>query len=157
MPELVSELNALAAMASELPVETLVTELTDLVDAAEDVIDTDDARALPGSLASALAELQATLTELREGGAVANVNAAMSSARNAADQVAVSVQDLPRLLERMNDVLAQPSATLQSYDQNSDLNRSAREALRDLSAAADAVSRLARAIERNPNSLLIGR
>ena len=34
-----------------------------------------------------LAELQATLTELREGGAVANVNAAMSSARQAADQV----------------------------------------------------------------------
>ena len=157
VPELVTELNALAAMASELPVETLITELTDLVDAAEDVIDTDDARALPGSLAQALAELQATLSELREGGAVANANAAMASARNAADQVAVSVQDLPRLLERMNDVLAQPSATLQSYDQNSDLNRSAREALRDLSAAADAVSRLARAIERNPNSLLIGR
>ena len=157
VPELVTELNALAAMASELPVETLITELTDLVDAAEDVIDTDDARALPGSLAQALAELQATLSELREGGAVANANAAMASARNAADQVAVSVQDLPRLLERMNEVLAQTSTTLQSYDQSSDLNRSAREALRDLSAAADAVSRLARAIERNPNSLLIGR
>ena len=156
-PELVTELNALAAMASELPVETLITELTDLVDAAEDVIDTDDARALPGSLAQALAELQATLSELREGGAVANANAAMASARNAADQVAVSVQDLPRLLERMNAVLAQTCTTLQSYDQCSDLNRSAREALRDLSAAADAVSRLARAIERNPNSLLIGR
>ncbi|MEL6508626.1 MAG: MlaD family protein [Pseudomonadota bacterium] len=157
VPELVTELNALAAMASELPVETLITELTDLVDAAEDVIDTDDARALPGSLAQALAELQATLSELREGGAVANANAAMASARNAADRVAVSVQDLPRLLERMNEVLAQTSTTLQSYDQSSDLNRSAREALRDLSAAADAVSRLARAIERNPNSLLIGR
>ena len=157
VPELVTELNALAETAAELPLETLITELTDLVDAAEDVVDTDDARALPGSLSSALAELQATLTELREGGAVANVNAAMSSARQAADQVAVSVQDLPALLDRMNAVLAQTNATLQSYDQSSDLNRSAREALRDLSEAAEAVSRLARAIERNPNSLLLGR
>ncbi|MEL7211623.1 MAG: MlaD family protein [Pseudomonadota bacterium] len=157
VPDLVAELNRVAATAAELPLETLVTELTDLVDAAEDVIDTEDARALPGDLSAALAELQATLTELREGGAVANVNAAMSSARQAADQVALSAQDLPRLLQRMNTVLSQASTTLQSYDESSQLNRSAREALRDLSKAADAVSSLARAIERNPNSLLLGR
>lgn len=157
VPALVAELNAVAATAAELPLETLITELTDLVDAAEDVVDTDGARALPGSLGKALDQLQATLSELREGGAVANANAAMSSARTAADQVALSMQDLPRLLDRMNTVLAQTSATLESYDDGSELNRSAREALRDLSDAADAVSRLARTIERNPNSLLLGR
>jgi paraquat-inducible protein B len=112
---------------------------------------------LPANLSDALGELQSTLTELREGGAVANINKTLESARIAADQVAVSVQDLPGLIDRMTRLLSQASATLQSYDGRSELNRGARDALRDIAEAAEAVSSLARTLERNPNSLLLGR
>ncbi len=69
----------------------------------------------------------------------------------------MSVQDLPALMDRMAGVLTQVSKTLQSYDENSALNRDARAAMLEISRAAKSFDSLARAIERNPNSLLIGR
>jgi paraquat-inducible protein B len=125
--------------------------------AAETLIASEETAQLPASLASALDEIRAALKELREGGAIENTNTALASASRAADALAASTQDLPALVVRMNRVLGQASATLQSYDANSDVNRGARDALRDIQKAADAIANLARTIQRNPNSLLLGR
>jgi paraquat-inducible protein B len=157
LPELMDQLNVLASKAASLPLTEVTDQLSALLASANAVIDSPDARELPANLADALGELQATFTELREGGAVENVNKTLQSARVAADQIAVSVQDLPGLIDRMTRLLNQASATLQSYDGRSELNRGARDALRDIAEAAEAVSSLARTIERNPNSLLLGR
>jgi paraquat-inducible protein B len=157
VPELIAGLNALADKANDIPVNEVAESLSTLLTSANAVLDTQDARELPANLSDALGELQSTLTELREGGAVANINKTLESARIAADQVAVSVQDLPGLIDRMTRLLSQASATLQSYDGRSELNRGARDALRDIAEAAEAVSSLARTLERNPNSLLLGR
>lgn len=157
VPALIDALNAVAARASTLPLEDLVGELTELTASADALIGTQDARELPGALADALAELQATLSELRAGGVVENVNETMASTRRAAEQIAGSVEDLPAVMARMTAVLEQASDTLQSYDSSSELNRGARDALREVQKAAEAMASLARTIERNPNSLLLGR
>ncbi|HBB85898.1 MAG TPA: paraquat-inducible protein B, partial [Sulfitobacter sp.] len=92
MPELVESIQAVAAKAETLEVEELIVALTDLTESADAVISTDDAVALPGALKRALDEVNATLEELREGGAVENVNLTLASARNAADNIALSAR-----------------------------------------------------------------
>jgi len=157
VPELVERIQAVAAKAETLEVEELVVALTDLTESADAVIGTEDAVALPGALKRALDEVNATLVELREGGAVENVNRTLASARNAADSIAVSARDLPQVVERLTALFAQASRTIEGYNQGEQLSRSAERTLRDIQKAADALASLARTIERNPNSLLLGR
>ncbi len=157
MPQVIERIDAVAAMAEELPLDALAEELTGLVASAEEVVGTEAAKELPESLGAALDELALVLTDLREGGATENLNQTLASARTAADSIAASAEDLPAVIERLNGTLAQANATLSSFDRNSDVNRDARAALRAVQAAAEDVSSLARAIERQPNSLITGR
>jgi paraquat-inducible protein B len=57
----------------------------------------------------------------------------------------------------MNRVARQAETTLGGFDEDSRFSASTRETLREIKQAAEAVSSLARAIERRPNSLLTGR
>ena len=156
-PELIANLNALTLTARNLPLEALVAELTEITATAEGLIGSEDTAALPGELAAALAEIRLVLQELRAGGTVANVNATLASAREAADSIAGAARDLPSVTARIEDLLDQARATLANYGGGSDVSRAALQALRDAQGAADAIASLARAIERRPNSLLLGR
>ncbi len=157
VPDLVTQIQGLATKAEELPLDDLVIELTNLTRSADAVIGTDDAVALPASLKRALDELNYTLQELREGGAIENVNSTLASARNAADSIAVSAKDLPQIVERLTQLFAQAGRTIEGYNKGDELSRTATDTLRDIQKAADALASLARTIERNPNSLLLGR
>jgi paraquat-inducible protein B len=156
-PALIARFEAVAVKAENLNLEDLVAEVTSLVSTVDTLVGSDETAQLPGALTDALIQIEATLSELRAGGAVENTNKALASAQMAADSIAISVQDLPALMDRMSKVLTQVSTTLQAYDANSALNRDARLALREINDAANAFESLARAIERNPNSLLLGR
>ena len=157
VPALVEQIEAVAAKAESLAIDELVKELTALTASADAVIGTEDAIALPRSLKRALDEVNYTLQELREGGAIENVNQTLASARNAADSIAVSSKDLPQIVDRLTALFAQAGRTIEGYNKGDELSRSAQAALRDIQKAADALASLARTIERNPNSLLIGR
>jgi len=157
VPELVEQIQAVAAKAESLEVEELVVALTELTESADAVIGTEDAVALPGSLKRALDEVNYTLEELREGGAVENVNSALASARNAADNIALTAKDLPQVVNRLTALFAQAGRTIEGYDKGEQLSRGAERTLREIQKAAEALASLARTIERNPNSLLLGR
>ncbi|APE41999.1 paraquat-inducible protein B [Sulfitobacter alexandrii] len=157
VPQLIARFEAVANKAESLEVEELLAELTELTRTADELIGTEDAKALPGSLKRALDEVNYTLQELREGGAIDNVNQTLASARNAADTIAVTARDLPQIVERLTRLFAQASQTIQGYDRGEQLSRTAQDTLRDIQKAADALTSLARTIERNPNSLLLGR
>ena len=157
VPEVVSNVAALTATARDLPLEPLAAQATALLASVEAVIGQESAQALPAALGAALGEVQATLSELRAGGTVENVNATLASARAAAEGVAGAAGSLPDVVGRVNALIGQAQSTLASYGGDSELSREARTALRDIQQAADAVASLARAIERRPNSLLLGR
>jgi paraquat-inducible protein B len=157
VPELIERIQAVAAKAESLEINELVSELTKLTRSADTLISAEDAKALPRALKRALDEVNYTLQTLREGGTVENVNRTLASARNAADSIATSTQDLPAMVARLNRLFAQASRTIEGYDKGDELNRSAQATLRDIQKAADALASLARTIERNPNSLLLGR
>jgi paraquat-inducible protein B len=157
VPDLITRLQAIAAKAEALPLEDLTVQLTDLTASANAILDTDAARQLPADLGAALNEINATLGELRAGGAVTNINSTLASTRDAADAVATSTQDLPALVEQVRAVIEQASAAIAGYDQGDVLSRDAQTALRDISKAADALASLARMLERNPSALIRGR
>ncbi len=157
VPELVAQIQRVAAKAESLEVEDFLAELTELTEAAEAILATEDAQALPRALKRALDEVNYTLQALREGGTVDNVNRTLASARNAADTVNSVAQDLPNVLTRINRLLNQATRTIEGYDRGDELTRAVDATLRDIQKAADALASLARTIERNPNSLLLGR
>ena len=157
VPGLVDELTEVARSARALPLDELTLRITGIVETADALMQSDGVQDMPEQLNAALGELNATLSELREGGAVENVNATLSSARDAADAVAASTADLPKLTERLSRVLDQAAATIEGYNRGEALSRDAQAALRDIGKAADAVAALARTLERNPSALLRGR
>lgn len=157
VPALVAQIEAVAARAEELPLEDLTVQLTRLTTSADAFLSSDATRALPQELGTALTEISAILSELREGGSVTNVNATLDSARQAADAVATSTKDFPGLVDSIKRILNEASATITGYDSGQVLSRDAQETLRDISKAADALTSLARMLERNPSALIRGR
>lgn len=157
VPALLAQFQAVAARAETLPLDEFTAQLTALIASVDEIVGSDSARALPADLSAALNEINATLRELREGGAVENINSTLASARNAADNVAVSAQDLPALVSRIESVLNQASQTIAGYNRGEALSRDAQAAMRDISSAADAFASLARMLERNPSAFIRGR
>lgn len=157
MPELMTSLNETAQTARDLPLDALVARTSALLEQAETLLAQPGTRSLPERLGAALDEMRLAISELRAGGAVASVNDTMASASAAARAVEQAAAELPAISDRVQRLLAQASSTLAGYDQNSELNRSARATLTALSRAADAIQSLARALERRPNSIILGR
>jgi paraquat-inducible protein B len=157
VPELIEDMRTLTQKASALKLEDLVGSVTTVLDGINKLVDSDETRSIPPALTSALTEIQAALSELREGGAVANTNATLASARRAADAVADATEDLPALTRRLNDLVSKAENVISAYGTRSSFNTETVAALREVSAAAKAVAQLARTIERKPNALLLGR
>ena len=68
-----------------------------------------------------------------------------------------AVGDLPDLADRVEALLATAEDAIAGFGENAAFSREAREALRDIQGAAEAVESLARALERRPNSVILGR
>jgi paraquat-inducible protein B len=97
------------------------------------------------------------LAEVRVGGAIENVNAALASANQAARAIEDAVATLPALSARANRLVAQTETVIESYSERSRFGAETLQTLRDIQSAADAITTLSRTIQRNPNSLLTGR
>lgn len=150
VPALIERLNTIAANAEDVELTVLVDEVTAVATSARGLLEAEGTQAVPEALTSALDELAAILDAIRDGGAVENTNAALLSAREAAEALEVAVEGLPALLSRANGLIAQADTTLSGFEETSPAIRDARDALREVQEAADAVQSLARALERSP-------
>ncbi len=157
LPDITEQLEALTRKANSLEFEALVTSATETLAAIDAFIRNDETAALPASLGDALDEMRGFLAEVRQGGAIENVNAALASANEAAQAVEDAVSTLPALSARASRLVALTEEVIASYGERSRFSAETLATLRDIQEAADAVYSLSRTIERNPNSLLIGR
>ncbi|MCP4616787.1 MAG: paraquat-inducible protein B, partial [Bradyrhizobium sp.] len=157
VPGLIDSLTSTADTARALPLEELVNRVSAIIADAESLLEQPGTRALPETLNGALEEVRLSLTELREGGSVTALNETLASAQSAAAAIEQATTELPQISDRIQRLLSQASSTLAGYDQGSEINRSARAAMTALSRAASAVESLARALERRPNSIILGR
>ena len=157
LPRITAEIEELTTRANQLELEALVTSATSTLDSIEAFLAADDTLALPGSLNGALDELRAVMADVREGGAVENVNELLASANAAARAVEDAVGTLPALSAQAGRLVTQSETVIASYGDRSRFNAETLTTLREIQNAANAVSALARAIQRNPNSLITGR
>lgn len=157
LPALVESLRAVSDEAASLPLEALVTRATAAVDSANALLLSDELEALPPRVGAALREVELILAELREGGAVNNVNSALASADAAAASISSATDELPALVAQLRQLAAQAEATLAVVGPNSRITADTEQLLREVIAAARSVNDLASALERRPNSVLFGR
>lgn len=101
-PALIADLKAVAEKARDLNVEDLIAAATGLVSKADTILAAPDAKALPATLNTTLTEMRDILAELRKGGAVANVNAALGSARDAADKLVKTLESADTTLANVS-------------------------------------------------------
>ena len=92
----------LAAKANALPAEDLVASATRVLESADALIGTDEARALPPALTGALGEVQAAVAEFRASGATARLTEALISADQAATDVSAASADFPALVDQLS-------------------------------------------------------
>ncbi len=157
LPELVQSANVFVQKTADLPLNELTQDANALLKSLESLTNQDSTRAIPENLNAALSQLSDTLAQLRDGGLIENANSTLDATSRAADSVAEASDRLPDVVARIERLLVQAEGTLAGLDRNAPLTTEARATLREVRSAASAVSSLARAIERRPNSLLIGR
>ena len=156
-PEMSAQLEDLVAKSNNLDLETLVASANATLDSVDKLVGSQSTQDIPASLSAALDEVRVFLGDVRGGGAVNNLNAALLSASEAAKAIEDAASSLPALSARASALVTETGDVLEGYGSRSRFNAEMLSALRDIQEAADAVSSLARAIQRNPNSLLTGR
>ncbi|MCL6283736.1 MlaD family protein [Ruegeria sp. 2012CJ41-6] len=157
VPKLIADIDAVVAKVNALPIEDTVASTNSLLASADRFISNDSMQDVPPALTGALNEVRETLQELRAGGAAENLNRALASAGNAADEIAKAAASLPELAKRLNDLADTAEATIAAYGPNSPVNREVRAAVADIRQAVHSINALAQTIRRKPNSLLVGR
>jgi paraquat-inducible protein B len=157
LPQLLANLTQLSEKASSLPLEELVASSRKVLDSADRLLASDGMAEVPPRLAGALDELRQVLAELREGGAVQNLNATLSSADEAAAAVAAAADALPALAAQLSAAALRAEQALASFGPGSDINRDTLMLLRELRDTAKSVNSLVVQLERRPNSVLFGR
>ncbi len=157
LPELIDSSTAFVRKTSDLPLTALAEDADALLKSIERLTNQDSTRQIPEKLNSALSQLSDTLAQLTDGGLIENANETLDATSRAANSVADATDQLPDIVQRIERLLAQAEGTLAGLDRNAPLTTEARATLREIRNAASSVSSLARAIERRPNSLLIGR
>ena len=138
-------------------IQRLSDGATDLVGDLRAMLGTEDAAALPRNLSETLKSASALLIDLREGDAVGNLNAALDSARLAADGAREALRDLPDMTGRARALLARAEATLAAYGASSPFNIEVLGLMREARRAAASIGGVARLIERNPRAFILGR
>ncbi len=156
-PQIAQQLRELSAKANRLQIEELANSADSLLQSADVLLSNPDTQRVPGAVSDALDEVAQVLAEVREGGAIGNANDAIAAAQAAANSVSEAVSDLPDLAGRIARLVDQAGTTVSGYGSDSRFNVELVTALRSLQEASNAVSSLARSIQRNPNSLILGR
>lgn len=164
VPDADAGVNGLVARISNLPIEDLMTAATQaltnvskLTGTAEGVLASDGMNRIPGTIDQTLQEVRSLVTAIRDGGAIENLNATLRSADSALKSVDSAASSLPALAKRLNTAADGLQAVVSGYDSESRFYNDIRGVLRDISTTAESFRSLARSIERNPNSLLLGR
>ncbi len=111
VPQLVESLTRLSDTANELPVETLLEQVSGLAEQARTLVGSEDTQALPGRVNALLAELETGTAEART--LIASVNEqqgvqrlldTVDAAGAAAASLDSSLEGVPQLIERIDAV-----------------------------------------------------
>ena len=157
VPRLIETLNGLSANVADLPFDQVVAEARAFVDALNALISSPDMAALPKALTTALGHFGAILRDLNEAGVAAKLNETLTAVQGAVADVATATAKFPDVLAGIQRAVANANRVIGAYGEDSGFNSDLRALMRRLRDAAGAFEALGRTLERNPQSLLLGR
>lgn len=126
--------ETLMATLAELPLDELVTSAVSLLDNSNALIGNSELQRLPFEF-----------------------NATLNSVGSAASRLDLASQNIPQLVENLNNIANAGEAALVGVSPDSKLYVDLTGAVRELRNASRSLSDLARQIEQHPNSLIMGR
>lgn len=117
LPQLSDQLNALAAKATQLPLDQLIAEAQGILVAARGIAEAPAMQGLPAQVSATMDELTkavtnvtAITTRVNEGTALTNLLAALDQTKSIANSIDQTAQGLPALVDRINAVAAEAQA-----------------------------------------------
>lgn len=156
-PEMIAKIDAAATSVDEFRFAEISAQAEGILTDLRAMLGSGDAAQLPRNLSDTLTAASGLLNDLRDGNAAGSLNAALASARGAADEVAVAARSLPALVTRLQQTAARAEQVIAAYGDRSNFNNEALGMMRELRRATAAFGSLARTIERNPRAFILGR
>ena len=111
MPGVVTGIEGLTGEVRALPLEEMVAAATQLIASVDAVVKSQEVTGLPAEAQGAIADLRLILRDLHEGGATANLNATLASARRVSDEIAAA-----EIAARIDSVVAAVTTTAGNVD-----------------------------------------
>lgn len=164
LPSAPSQLGVLQGSVEEildrvqqLPIEEVLTNASGLLANLQRLTAGDAVQGIVGDLGDTVASAQRFMAALETAGAGEALGGTLADIRAAIGSVEQATSELPALARRLAQLAASAEEAAASLADGGALNRAALAAVRDVQNAARAVRSLASTIEREPNSLLLGR
>ncbi len=164
MPSVPSQLGMLKGSVDEilarieaLPVEELIANASGFLENLRTLTGGEAAQGLPGDLAETVASAKRMIRALEDAKAGEAVTATLADVRKAVASVEATAAELPAVARRLSALAASAEQAAATLAEGGSLNRAGLAALRDVQNAARAIKSLASTIERDPNSIILGR
>lgn len=157
VPDLIARIESVVSDVERVELDVLAQTAQDVLRSADDILSAPGAEDLATTLNAALDEVRITLADLRGAGVAQGLGDTLSAAERAAEAIRLAALNVPALLTRLDALTNQAGVTIAAYGEGSIVNDEALRAIREFRDTARAITALVRQIERNPNSLLIGR
>lgn len=157
LPDTLTAIETLSARISALPLDNLVAAANRLIDDLDRIATAPGAQQIPGALVASLDQVRVAVSRLQELQVPENLNTALISFDSASRSFDVLSADIQAVLPQFGVVAARADSVLSSLDVGSELNYEAVTMIREIRDAARAITVLAATVERQPNSLILGK
>lgn len=164
LPSVPSQLGVLQGSVEEiltrierLPVEELLANASGFLSNLQKLTEGEEVQGITADLAETIASARRFVTALEAAETGEAITDTLADVRSAASSFETGAAALPELARRMTQLAARAEEAVGSLADGGALNRAALAAVRDVQNAARAIRSLADTIERDPNSLILGR
>lgn len=146
-----------ASAIADMPLKDMGDKLDAILADINGLLNKPGTQDLPQSLNATLEQTAAILEQLRQAGAAEKLNETLDAAQSAAQSVSKASDRLPELIRQLQSLVDQAQALVATYGRGSNFSNETVNMLRELRRSIADIGSLARMIERNPQSFILGR
>jgi paraquat-inducible protein B len=157
MPGVLSQIEGLAGQVRALPLDQLIARTDMLLANIDRIVSAPGAEQLPEAVTAAFDQIRVTVADLQRRDVPKNFNETLVSFNGASLAFQGLSANLNAVLPQVAGLAARADSVLSEFDVGSELNYEAITTIREIRDAARAITALVATIERQPNSLILGK
>jgi len=157
LPAVLTQIEALAAQVRSLPLDQTIAQVNQLLASMDRILSAPGADELPESMTAAFDQMRVTVADLQRRDVPKNFNETLVSFNGASLAFQGLSANLNAVMPQVSALAKRADSVLSEFDVGSELNYEAITTIREIRDAARAITALVATIERNPNSLLLGK